>query len=147
MFYVKSKSGMVPTSSVLTLRVGNFWVDDFPNFQCWDMLVPSRVTLEKITINSWTNHNQSIFKGFEASDSRNPANSHGRTYTWRSDHKLIRNCGEFPSWTFRGTSVFNSNLLWHILDIHIPPEEVFRVCFWGPNTFSECTWMSMEVSN
>ena len=28
------------------------------------------------------------------------------------------------------------------LDVQIPPEKVFRVCFWGPNTFSGGVWMS-----
>ena len=32
------------------------------------------------------------------------------------------------------------------LDIQIPPEKVFWVHFGGPNTFSECVWMSRAIA-
>ena len=32
------------------------------------------------------------------------------------------------------------------LNIQIPPEKVFQVCFGGPNTFSGGVWMSREIT-
>ena len=32
------------------------------------------------------------------------------------------------------------------LDIQIPPQKVFQVCFWGPNTFSPGVWKPGDMS-
>ena len=47
----------------------------------------------------------------------------------------------------RGSMVLGSKLpiVLYTLDIQIPPEKVFRVCFWGPNTFSGGVWMSRDI--